>query len=350
MIVTLTLNPCLDLNLEVERFRFDEHVRALVERKRPGGKGINVSVVLGLLGLDSVAVAPLGGPSGEEFSGLAGKDLVRAAVGEQGSHSGLGKALLERVSVAAPTRTNTVITSRRDGRHFKVNQQGRPLTSVEFGRAVRQVRSLVRPGDWLVLAGSLPPGAPAATYADLIREFHARGCFVALDADGEAFRVGVQAGPDVVKPNRQELERFAGKPLRSRAAVLSVAQEILRFGTRLCLVSDGARPAWLVTPDQVWKGIPPRAEGSPTGAGDATLAGFLAGLMGSGDLVPRKPHAAAVHRTRSTSSTSPSATPERAFRLALACGAAAASTPDTEYFSSPLLRKTLKAARVERIA
>jgi fructose-1-phosphate kinase PfkB-like protein len=433
MFVTLTLNPCIDLNLEVEDFRFDEPLRALRERKRPGGKGINVSVVLGILGMDSVAVAPLGGSAGEEFLQLAGKNLTgrepgvrqaesiglkRLAEGSRAKTGGTrlaaesraktgrtrlaaqsqaktGKMRLVSVSAAAPTRTNIVITSQRDGRHLKVNQRGGPLAPAELDAVFGRLRALMRPGDWLVLAGSLPPGAPDETYARLIREFQARGCFTALDADGEAFRLGVQAGPDIVKPNLRELEGFARRPLRTRAALLIAAGEILGMGTRLCLITDGPRAAWLVArggaglsatgPSSArlssaglfaaWKGIPPRAHGSPTGAGDAALAGLLAGLAAGrvsrrGESTSASLFSASSPSTPSTAST-PSTKPgrpraangpraadkvwntralEKAFRLALACGSASASTPDTEYFDPGLLKDMLKRAEIERIS
>ena len=396
MFVTLTLNPCVDLNLEVEDFRFDEPLRALSERKRPGGKGINVSVALGILGMDSVAVAPLGGATGEEFLQLAGRNLTGTEPAARRAESkGLtrlaaespaktgrtrlaeewraktGRTRLVSVSAAASTRTNIVITSQRDGRHLKVNQRGGPLAPAELDAVFGRLRALMRPGDWLVLAGSLPPGAPDETYADLIREFQARGCFTALDADGEAFRLGVQAGPDIIKPNLRELEGFAGRPLRTRAALLIAAGEVLGMGTRLCLVTDGARPAWLVAragaglsatgPPSArlssaglfaaWKGISPRAQGSPTGAGDAALAGLLAGLTG-------RRSTASTLSTPSTVPTSPRAACEtwnpraleKALRLALACGSASASTPDTEYFDPGLLKKMLERVEIERIS
>ena len=395
MFITLTLNPCIDLNLEVEDFRFDEPLRALRERRRPGGKGINVSVALGILGMDSVAVAPLGGAAGEEFLQLAGKNptgtepAARRAESKglgrlaerscamtgrnrlaAGSRAKTGKTRLVSVSAAASTRTNIVITSQRDGRHLKVNQRGGPLSPAELEAVFGQLRALMRPGDWLVLAGSLPPGVPDGTYAKVIRESQAKGCFTVLDADGEAFRLGVQAGPDVVKPNRQELERFVGRPLRTKVALLGAVGEILGMGTRLCLVTDGARPAWLVARGgaglsatgppsarlssaglfAAWKGIPPRAQGSPTGAGDAALAGLLAGLTG-------RRSTASTLSTPSTVPTSPRAACEtwntraleKAFRLALACGAASASTPDTEYFDAALLKDMLKRAEIKRI-
>ena len=408
MLITLTLNPCIDLNLEVEDFRFDEPLRALRERRRPGGKGINVSVALGILGMDSVAVAPLGGTAGEEFLQLAGKSLTarepaarraeskglgrlaerscamtgrnRLAAGSRAkmgktrlaaeSLAKTGKARLVSVSAAASTRTNIVITSQRDGRHLKVNQRGGPLSPAELEAVFGQLRALVRPGDWLVLAGSLPPGVPDGTYAKVIRESQAKGCFTVLDADGEAFRLGVQAGPDIIKPNLRELEGFARRPLRTKVALLGAVGEILGMGTRLCLVTDGARPAWLVARGgaglsatgppsarlssaglfAAWKGIPPRAQGSPTGAGDAALAGLLAGLTGrrstastlsTPSTVPTRPRAACE-------TWNPRAL-EKAFRLALACGAASASTPDTEYFDAALLKDMLKRAEIERI-
>ncbi|HUT23002.1 MAG TPA: PfkB family carbohydrate kinase, partial [Sumerlaeia bacterium] len=249
----MTLNPCIDLNLEVadlplggdDMAREARPLRALAQRKRPGGKGVNVSAVLHILGVKSTAVVLLGGPGGEEFQRLAG---------ETGSLS------LRVVPAPGNTRTNIVITSRRDGRHLKVNQPGAQVGPEEIDRVRETIDSLVGPGDALVLAGSLPPGAPTGTYADLIERFRARGCWVALDSDGEAFREGLQARPHVLKPNREELGRVTRFALHPESAILETARRVVGDAPdTVCLVTDGPRPAYLVTAAHRLRATPPPA-------------------------------------------------------------------------------------------
>lgn len=298
MIVTVTLNPCVDLNLEVEAFSFTEPLRALRERKRAGGKGMNASVALDLLKAPTTAVALLGGATGREYAQLA-QATIRFPVSV--------------VECAGNTRTNIVITARADRRHLKVNQQGAHIESGDLDRVSGALSDLVQPGDFLVLAGSLPPGAPDDTYAKWIHPFRSRGCFVALDADGAALREGLKARPHLIKPNRQELERLLARELCSEDEIIRAGKELAPELCDMCLVSDGANAAYFFARDCCLKGIPPPAQGSAVGAGDACLAGMLKGLSTDADSL------------------------REAFRLALACGSAAASMPDTEYFTPAIL-------------
>lgn len=316
MILTLTLNPCIDLNLEVEDFSFSQPLRALQERRRAGGKGINVAATLNLLGTDATAVVLVGGPSGQEFRLLAERDQ---------------RYRLEPAEMAANTRTNIVITSRHDGRHLKVNQQGGEVSPEELQRVCEMVRSLLRPGDFAVLAGSLPPGAPADTYATLIENLHASGCRVALDTDLAALQEGVKARPDLIKPNREELERLVGAQLASEPEIVAAARTLAESSCGVCLVSNGAHPAYLVSQQHSFRGVPPTAHGSPVGAGDACLAGLVKTLSAT------------------TGGEYTEETLREGFRLAIACGSAAAAMPDTEYFTPDVLARTLKNVRIERI-
>lgn len=303
------------MNLEVEEFSFEHPLRAVRERRRAGGKGINVAANLHMLGIEATAVALVGGASGREFSELAERE---------------GRYVMRFVPGANNTRTNIVITSRRDGRHLKVNRQGGETSVGELKRVRGALRKLLGAGDFLVLGGSLPPGAPANTYADLIAEFRGRGCRVALDSDLDALREGVKACPDFIKLNREELERLSGRELRSKKQILGGMNSLLQNSCRLCLVTDGGSAAYLATRDCRFRGLPPRAHGSPVGAGDACLAGMMkmlsAGALEEGEEVLRE-----------------------GFRLALACGSAAASMPDTEYFSREVFEKVLGKVRVERL-
>jgi 1-phosphofructokinase len=310
MIVTLTMNPCVDLNLEVEAFEFGTPLRAVAERKRAGGKGVNVSQALAVLGVQSVAVVPLGGPGGDEFAQLAEAQFAG------------GPTRLVAAPVAGNTRTNIVTQETRTGRQLKVNQQGPLLTEADAAQAIAALDEYVGYGDVVALCGSLPRGVESGFYAELVRRYRARGAFVALDGDGEALRLAAEQKPHAVKPNREELSRWAGEDLDDPSAFHLAAGRIARAVAGLCLATSGASEALLAGPDFLMRLQPPEVSGSAVGAGDAALAGLLAGITRAGD--PAR--AVSDPTIRQT-----------AFRLAVACGAAAASTPDTEMFTAAQL-------------
>ncbi|MFW5863895.1 MAG: 1-phosphofructokinase family hexose kinase [bacterium] len=325
MFKTLTLNPCIDLNLEIEDFSWESPRRALAERKRPGGKGVNVSVVLALLGTSSRSLAVLGGPAGMEF-----RQLAEALLDSE-------KIDLRAIPIEGNSRTNTVITSRADNRQLKVNQQGPLLDDAAWKQLRARIGGEMDAGDAVILAGSMPRGLPDDAYRCLVEDARKKGCLVALDADGAAFREAISAGPDIVKPNREELERCLEKPIESDASLLSAARALLESGVSAALVTDGAQAAWFISRGLVLRVAPPAASGSPTGAGDAFLAGFLGALFQ--DEKRNAQEVGKMLREEKLSSGEIEILKE-ALSLAAACGTATASTPDTHFFDQGILRKT----------
>jgi len=295
-IVTLTMNPCIDLNLEVDEIVFDRPLRSVAELRRAGGKGINVSEALAVLGVPSVAVAPLGGHSGREFEDLAKERLNPELV------------QLRSIPIGNPTRMNTVV-SEAGGRHIKVNQRGPALRDDEVHRVVDELDSLIDNDTILAICGSMNPGLDPEFYGYLVGRYRQRDCFVALDADGEAFRIGLSAKPDLVKPNRQELAEWIGENLDADDEFRRAIGSLVQTTDGLCLATDGPNPAYLVSSAELWTARPTAASGSPVGAGDCSLAGLLYCLWHSGR--------EGLHLAG-------------ALRFALACGTASASRRDTE--------------------
>lgn len=285
MIVTVTLNPSLDRTIELDHLDPGHVQRVTAARLDPGGKGVNVARALLANGVDALAVVPIAGVDGDQLVGLLEHEGVDVAV----------------VRIAGHTRSNIAIAE-ADGTVTKLNEPGAPLSADDLEGLAGKVLEAASPGSWVVLCGSLPPGVPVDTYASLARQFSAAGLRVAVDTSGPAFRAAVAAGPELVKPNAEELAEAVGHPLHSRSDVVAAARELQDLGARTVLVSLGAEGAVLVD-DGVVAGESPVAEPRSTvGAGDAFLAGFLAGE-----------HAGAWHR--------------EAFAEALAWGAAAVRLP-----------------------
>ncbi|GGV27992.1 1-phosphofructokinase [Actinomadura cremea] len=261
MIVTLTLNPSLDRTIEVDVLTRGAVIRARSARLDPGGKGVNVSRALLANGADSTAVLTVGGADGEQL-----RRLLRA--------EGLP---VRAVRVVGRTRSNVTVVE-PDGVVTKLNEPGGPLSAAELDEVTRAVEAAAAGGaGWLVGCGSLPPGVPHTAYAALCRRFAADGVRVAVDTSGPALRAAVAAGPDLVKPNLEELAEAVGGEVGTVADAVEAAGELRAQGARGVLVSLGAEGAVLVDDDGVLSGDAPVARPRSTvGAGDALLAGFLA--------------------------------------------------------------------------
>jgi 1-phosphofructokinase len=261
VIVTLTLNPSLDRTVEVPALARGSVTRVSSARLDPGGKGVNVARALLANGVDARAVLPVGGPVGHQLVELLDDEGVA----------------MNAVPVAAATRSNLTI-SEPDGTVTKINEAGEPLTAAEVDQLADAVTGLAGPGDWAVLSGSVPAGVDVDVYARLTRRFTAAGIEVAVDTSGPALLHAIDAGPALVKPNRDEVAEALGRAVDSIADAVDAAQRVRKAGARTVLVSLGPDGAVLAGDGGVWRGECPVAERRSTvGAGDCLLAGFLAG-------------------------------------------------------------------------
>ena len=260
MIVTLTPNPSLDRTIEISELRRGEVHRAVTSRVDPGGKGVNVSRVLAAHGVPTVAVVPAGGPEGAQLSDL----LTPAGVP------------VVTVPLSAPTRSNVTLVE-PDGTTTKINEPGPTLTVAETDAMADRVVAFAASADWVVLSGSLPRGVPDGFYADLVRRIHSHGRRVAVDSSGLPLSSAVTAGPDLIKPNVEELAELTGSSISTWGDAAKHAQALRDAGVATVLVSLGEDGALLVDADGVRRAYaPPVDVRSTVGAGDSTLAGFLA--------------------------------------------------------------------------
>ena len=265
MIVTVTLNPCLDRTLTVPRLAVDEVIRATDARLDWGGKGFNVSRALQALGGESLALGLVGGAAGE----LVARGLV-----------GLGIPA-DLVPIAGETRTNTAITEAGSGRYVKVNEPGPAVQPEELAAFLERVRAQLHPGDLWILSGSLPPGLRDDVYARLVELVQAAGARALLDTSGEPLRLGCAARPYLVKPNAVEAAEVTGRPVRSAADALAAARTLLGQGIEVVALSLGAEGLLLASGRQGVHARPPRVQArTPVGAGDALLAGLAWALAG----------------------------------------------------------------------
>nr|WP_225956839.1 1-phosphofructokinase [Amycolatopsis lexingtonensis] len=257
--VTLTANPSVDRTIEVDRLIRGELHRATGARVQPGGKGINVARALVRNGLKARAVVPAGGADGDHLISLL-RDYNIDVV---------------RVPTAEPVRSNISVVE-PDATVTKVNESGPHLSGAELETLCDTLMSHVADAEWVVAAGSLPPGAGEDFYADLIARLATTGAKVVVDTSGPAFRTSVKAGPALVKPNLDELEEAVGRQLDTVRDVVDAAQELRALGAGTVLASLGSKGAVLVEEAGVWCANASAEPRSSVGAGDAMLAGFLA--------------------------------------------------------------------------
>lgn len=260
MIVTLTPNPSLDRTITVDDLRRGEVLRATSSRLDPGGKGVNVSRVLAAHGIPTLAVIPAGGAEGAQLADL----LAPSGVPVVG------------VPLSSPTRSNVALVE-PDGTTTKVNEPGPELSPAETDAMVQRLVSFARSADWVVLSGSLPRGVPDDFYAKVVHRVHDVGRRVAVDTSGPALRFAIDASPDLIKPNSEELAELAGVALRTWGDVAEQAEKLRTDGVGTVLVSLGEDGGLLVDATGVTRAYSPPVEvRSTVGAGDSTLAGFLA--------------------------------------------------------------------------
>ncbi len=266
MIYTVTLNPAVDYTLRVKGFTAGGLNRPTDTALSFGGKGVNVSRVLTALGAPNRALGFVAGEVGEMLeSGLRriglDTDFVHLAAGN--------------------TRINVKITAENE---TEFNAVGPTVDAAAFARLTAQVSALAD-GDTLCLCGSLPPGCDADTYARLLSCVKDRNVRTVVDTTGEALLRALPYRPYLIKPNCDELAALAGRELPDDESVIAAARNLQKKGARNVLVSLGGDGAILLTEDgAVIRRAAYRGEVRGTvGAGDSTVAGYLAALEQGAD-------------------------------------------------------------------
>lgn len=265
MIYTVTLNPTLDITYVLDEITFEESVIALDVVKSPGGKGINVSRALKMMGTDSVSLALIGG-----FTGLEVLDLLH--------REGL---ILQIVRIDVETRTNVVVLGNRNRLELVIRSVGLPVDNKDVERISELIMQTTQVPEIIVLSGSLPGGVDEDAYYRLAMEAKSRGIKVILDSAGGALKEGMKAAPMLIKPNRAELEELAGCKLEGRRQLVEFCGELLSRGIEIIVVSLGGDGAIMVTRDIVLKGTVPFIDNDTVGAGDSMVAGMITGLTRS---------------------------------------------------------------------
>lgn len=301
-IVTITLNPSIDVSAATEAVEPIRKLRCFNQRRDPGGGGINVARVVTRLGGTCRAIYPAGGSPG---------CLLHRLLDAEG-------VLSLSVEATADTRESFTVLERRSGDQYRFILPGSDLAEAEWQACLRRLETLGEPPGYVVVSGSLPPGVPAEIYGRIADIAAQRGARMVLDSSGQALAAALEAGVFLVKPNLRELGDLTGRPLDRAPDWEDAAASLVRSGkAEVVALTLGDRGAFLASREVVLRAAPLEVEiASAVGAGDSFLAAMVWHLCKGDGL-------------------------EDAFRYAVAAGTAALLTGGTE-----LCRR----ADVERLA
>ena len=282
MIYTVTFNPSLDYIVSVDDFKLGLTNRTSSELMLPGGKGINVSIVLKNLGIQSTALGFM--------AGFTGKEIARR-LEEEGVASDFIQ-IEEGIS-----RINLKLKS-IDG--TEINGSGPKIPKEKVEELMKRLNTM-KEGDVLFLAGSIPASMPDDIYSRIMKELKDKGIMIVVDATRDLLMNVLEYRPFLIKPNNHELGEIFGVNLSTKESVVPYAKKLQEKGARNVLISMAGEGAVLVSEDKsVFMAEAPKGTLiNGVGAGDSMVAGFLAGWMKSHDY-------------------------KEAFRMGVACGSASA--------------------------
>ena len=265
MIYTVTFNPSLDYVVHMKQFAVGDINRTEKERIYPGGKGVNVALVLGNLG---IAAKMFG-----FIAGFTGREIERLAREKGGDCEFI--TLREGYS-----RINMKISA---GEETAVNGMGPDVGADELQALLDKIGQ-IQDGDTLVLAGSIPSCLPDDVYMRILQRLSGRPVHTVVDATGDLLKNVLQYKPFLVKPNQFELGELFGKELRSDEEIAACAKKLQDMGACNVLVSLGGDGALLAGQDgRIYRMKSPKGTlVNSVGAGDSMVAGFLAGYSRSG--------------------------------------------------------------------
>ena len=288
-IVTLTLNPALDVSCGVDRVAPEIKLRCSSPVMEPGGGGVNVSRAIQHLGGESIAIWMKGGPTGELFQQLLSAEVKNSVP----------------VPITGLTRESLVIDEATSGQQYRFCMPGPELSLSETEDVLRTLSDLETRPDFCVISGSRPPGIDHDFYQQVIAKLPA-SCRVIVDVGGEFLGSKSPASVYLVKPNLKELGDFVGREVTSDAEIESASREIIRNGISSVVVTSLGAGGAFVVGEQLTGHIrsPTVPIRSKVGAGDSMVAGIVLALARDKPL-------------------------EEAVRFGVAAGAAAVMTPGT---------------------
>ncbi|HEY8003850.1 MAG TPA: 1-phosphofructokinase family hexose kinase [Phenylobacterium sp.] len=310
-IVTLTMNPAVDVSLAVDRLAPGAKLRCEGGERDPGGGGVNVARVIRRLGADAVAVYPAGGPTGAILQELVAREGVASVV----------------TPIGGETREDFTVLEQSSGAQYRFVLPGPRLHDLEWMACLKTLANLpVRP-TVICASGSLPPGVPADFYARVGEVASGWGARFVLDASGPALKAALDSNIHLIKPNLAELRELTGSATEDEASLVRASRKLIgQARIEAVALTLGANGALLITADGAWRAKAlPVAAISSVGAGDSFLGAMIWAQAGGKPLL-------------------------EAFRYGVAGGAAAVRSAGTELARAAEIRRLVAEVKVEEVA
>ena len=309
-IVTLTINPAIDIFVNVGRVEPTRKMRCSAPKRDPGGGGINVARVAHRLGSDVAAIFPIGGTIGK---------LLQRLVQREGIDSLVTPSHVE-------TRENFTAYEETSGHQFRFVLPGSALHRAEWEACLDMLASLPSKPKFVVASGSVPPGVPDDFFARVVRHAKALGAKTVVDTAGAALKAVLAEGVTLIKPNLMELADLVGSALDNDRDRVTACRTLIAGGrTEAVALTLGEQGALLVTATRAWRAQPMKIEVTSTvGAGDSFLGGMVSALAAGKTL-------------------------EQAFRVAVAAGSAEVMSPGTELCSETEVLRLLPEVMIKEV-
>jgi 6-phosphofructokinase 2 len=310
-IVTLTINPAIDIFVNVGRVEPTRKMRCSAPKRDPGGGGINVARVAHRLGGSVTAIFPTGGAIGK---------LLHRLVDREGIDNIVTPSHVE-------TRENFTAYEESTGEQYRFVLPGSTLHRVEWEMVLEKLTTLPQPPKFVVASGSVPPGVPDDFFARVARRAKALGAQCVIDTSGPALKEALAEGVSLIKPNLVELSDLVGTSLGNDDARLRACRKLIEDErVKIVALTLGEDGALLVTADQAFRAQPMALEPvSTVGAGDSFVGGLVAALASGESL-------------------------DQAFRIAVAAASAAVMSPGTELCREEDVQRLLPEVKISELA
>lgn len=263
-VITVTLNPAIDHTVHLKRFEPGKVNRVDWSHRQAGGKGVNVAALLAEYGLSCEAMGFLGQENPQVFETLFSTTGVK-------DHF---------IRIPGETRTGIKIIDDGEIGTTDLNFSGLEPDEAAWRELGRRLRDGITPGVWVAFGGSLPPGDALQHFRMLLEICKEAGAKIAVDASGKALSLAIDLEVDLIKPNEHELAEVLEVSVESLCENPAIHLRALQKQVRHVILSVGKDGAWFFSPDGEMVAVAPEVEVVATvGAGDALLAGYLAGVV-----------------------------------------------------------------------
>jgi 1-phosphofructokinase family hexose kinase len=310
MIATVTLNPAIDVILEVSNLKINHYNKVLNAHTTSGGKGINVSKAVRGCGKETIAIGFLGGGRGRMIE----EELRGLGITTNFWH------------IEEKTRSNTIVSDKETGQHTLLSETGPKITEYDLEMLKSIFYRVMSQCSVVTLSGSLPRGVPVNIYGDLISIAKEREVKTILNTSGEQFIKGLEKKPFLAKPDLRESNRVFGIKIDKEKDAIKAAKEVVQRGAEIGVVSLQNEKDVIATRDEIWFAETTYHKiVNIIGAGDALVAGLAIALSEEGKNL------------------------KEAIKFSMACALASALREEEEFSSMEEVEKCLQCVNVKRL-